>query len=257
MSYDSIAELYDAAFLWESEPAAILPVYRALGAPTRVLEVACGPARLLATLVAQGAVGVGIDISQPMLNLAQRRLAAVQGAAFELIRADAREFSLREPCGGAFCAVGSFGHLAGPNDAGRHLQAIRSALVPGATYAIRLPLQEIRDTPARGPNAHSAWQFQHAGEHFAYSWFGRGIDGRSAREIQVSRIECLTGPRAGGVIETDHEMRIWGWPSWCALLSAARFTQIAALDPTAGFAALPLDESLHAHPVAWHLIAPA
>ena len=88
MSYDSIAELYDAAFFWESEPDAILPVYRALGAPTRVLEVACGPARLLATLVAQGAVGVGIDISQPMLNLAQRRLAAVQSAAPPVKRRD-------------------------------------------------------------------------------------------------------------------------------------------------------------------------
>jgi hypothetical protein len=43
---------------------------------------------------------------------------------------------------------------------------------------------------------------------------------------------------------------------WCALLATAQFEQLASFDPNAGFRALPLDESLYDHPVAWHLIAP-
>jgi SAM-dependent methyltransferase len=255
MSYDAFAELYDAAFEWESEPEVMLPVYRALGSPRRVLEVACGPARLLATLVAQGAQGVGIDISRPMLRLARRRLAErSRGAAYLVVQADMREFALREPWGGAFCAVGSFGHLTTFDDAARHLRAMRRALAPGATYAVQLRLQPIRDTPARPPNAHSSWQFEHAGERLSYSWFGRGIDAPSARETQVSRIERLSGPDRGDVIETEHVMRIWDWPSWCALLRSERFEQRAAHDPGAGSRALPLDDSLHEHPLAWHLI---
>lgn len=255
MSYDAIAELYDAAFAWESEPEVMLPVYRALGSPRRVLEVACGPARLLGTVVAHGAQGVGIDISRPMLRLARWRLAERGHAeACLLVQADIREFALRAPCDGAFCAVGSFGHLTTFGDAARHLRALRRALAPGATYAVQLGLKPIRDTPARPPNAHSTWQFEHAGERLSYAWFGRGIDARTARETQVSRIERLSGPHRGDVIETEHVMRIWDWPSWCELLRSERFEQRAALDPNAGFRALPLDDSLHEHPVAWHLV---
>jgi SAM-dependent methyltransferase len=210
---------------------------------------------LLATLVAHGAEGIGIDISRPMLRLAQRRLAARDhSAACWLVQADIRQFALREPCGGAFCPVGSFGHLTTFDDAARHLRAMRRALAPGATYAVQQRLQPIRDTPARLPNAHSSWQFEHAGERLSYAWFGRGIDARSARETQVSRIERLSGPRSGEVIETEHVMRIWDWRSWCELLRSERFEQRAALDPGAGFRPLPLDESLHEHPVAWHLL---
>jgi SAM-dependent methyltransferase len=257
MSYDPIAALYDAAFAWESDPAIILPLYERLGRPPRVIEVACGPARLLASLVAEGAHGIGIDISAPMIELARQRLDAVRPNGFTLLNADIREFSLERPAGGAFCAVGSFGHLTTAVDAARHLATMRNALEPGALYAIQMRLQELRDTEARGPNAHSSWEFDDQGERLTYAWFGRGIDARSARETQVSRIEWLTGPKAGLVIETDHDMHIWDWPSWTGLLDAAGFTQVAALNPDRGFAELPLGESLYEYPVAWHLIVRA
>jgi SAM-dependent methyltransferase len=253
VSYDPIAALYDAAFAWESDPAVILPLYERMGRPPRVIEAACGPARLLASLVAEGAHGIGIDISAPMIELARRRLAELRPGGFTLLNADMGDFSLDRRAGGAFCAVGSFGHLATRDDAARHLAAMRDALEPGSIYAIQMRLQEVRDTAPRGPNQHSTWEFEFRGERLSYAWFGRGIDARSARETQVSRIEWLTGPRTGEVIETDHHMHIWDWASWTGLLQAAGFTQVAALDPNNAFAELPLGESLYEHPVAWHL----
>jgi SAM-dependent methyltransferase len=254
MSYDPIAALYDAAFAWESDPEIIVPLYERMGRPPRVIEVACGPARLLASLVAEGAHGIGIDISAPMIELARQRLTAERPDGFTLLNADIRDFSLDNPAGGAFCAVGSFGHLSTRDDAARHLAAIRNALEPRAIYAIQVRLQALRDTAARGPNAHSTWEFGYQGERLTYAWFGRGIDARSARETQVSRIEWLSGPRAGEVIETDHDMHIWDWASWTDLLRSAGFAQVAALDPRNAFAELPLGEPLYEHPVAWHLI---
>ena len=255
MSYDATAELYDEAFAWESDPAMIMPLYERLGRPRRVLEVACGPARLLAMLVSEGAFGIGIDISPRMVSLAERRLGAFRPGAFELIRGDMRDFVLESPVDGVFCAVGSFGHLATVQDARRHLLAMRAALAPGAPYAIQVRLQPVRDTDARGPNEHSTWEFEFDGERLSYAWFGRGIDARTAREVQVSRIEWLSGPRAGEVIETDHDMHIWDWPSWRDLLSSTGFRQLEALDPDRSFAEVPLGESLYEHPVVWHLIS--
>ena len=255
MSYDATAELYDAAFAWESDPGVILPLYERLGRPRRVLEVACGPARLLAMLVAEGAFGIGIDVSPRMVSLAERRLAAVRPGGFDVIRGDMRDFALDTPVDGAFCAVGSFGHLAAVEDARRHLAAMRAALAPGAVYAIQVRLQPVRDSEARGPNEHSAWEFEFDGERLSYTWFGRGIEARTAQEVQVARIEWLTGPRAGEVIEIDHDMHIWDWPSWRELLSSTGFRQVAALDPDRGFAAVPPGEALYEHPLAWHLIS--
>ena len=78
---------------------------------------------------------------------------------------------------------------------------------------------------------------------------------RRAR-FQVSRIEWLTGPRAGEVVEVDHDMHIWDWVSWTELLAATGFVQTAALDPNMSFEEIPLGEALYQHPVTWHLVTP-
>lgn len=254
MSYDATAELYEAAFAWESDPGMILPVYERLGRPRRTLEVACGPAWLLASLVAEGTHGIGIDVSAPMVALARRRLAAIRPEGFDVLQADMRGFTLDATADGAFCAVGSFAHLTTAADAARHLASMRGALAPGAFYAVQIGLQPLFDSGPHGPNEHSVWEFECRGERLTFAWFGRGIDARTGREIQVARIERLSGPRAGEILETEHDMHVWDWPSWRELLSSAGFVQIAALDPERSFAEVALGETLYEHPLAWHLI---
>lgn len=254
MSYDDIATAYDAAFAWESEPTAILPVWRELGEPQRVLEVGCGPARLLATLLTQGAYGVGIDISAPMLELARSRLAAT-GGHFELHRARMEDVVLEAGCDGAFCAAGTIGHLASREAAAAHLRRMAAILPAGGRYAVQLTLKPLRDTAPAIPNASNGWDFALAGETLRYSWYGLGIRAADRQELQRSRIEWLTGPRRGEVIETDHLMAIWDWRDWQQATAAAGFTPVAALNPGADCASLPLGPELEGRAQTWHVLA--
>lgn len=253
-AYDPIAALYDAAFAWESDPEVILPLYRHMGSPARVLEVCCGPARLLETLVAHGAHGTGIDISPAMLALARERFARLPADRYRLTEGDLTRDAPGSSFAGAFCAVGSFGHFDSAAKAAAHLALMYEALEPGALYAVQLGLKPLRDTGPRGPNEHSGWTFEIGAEQARYAWYGLGIDAAAQRETQVSEIEWLCGPRAGEIVRTEHPMRIWDWPHWCEAAETAGFEQVASLDPNDGFAELPLGEALYDHPVAWHLL---
>lgn len=253
MSYDDIASEYDAAFAWESDPDVILPVWNHLGRPSRVIEFACGPARLLSTLVATGAYGIGVDISVPMLALAREYLSAT-GGDFELHQARLEDFEAGEVCAGAFCAAGSFGHLHTRDAALAHLAKARRSLEEGGRYAIQLSLKPLVRTEPQVPNPSMGWEFGLNGETLRYTWYGTGIDPIAGQEVQRSRIEWLTGSRQGEVRENDHLMSIWDWDRWTDLIQTAGFTQISALDTTQGFRELDLGAGLHAHPQSWHIL---
>ena len=253
VGYDRIALQYDAAFDWESDPEEIVPVWEYLGKPRRVIEAACGPARLLATLVGRGIYGVGIDVSEPMLSLAAEHLEAA-GGSFELHLARMDEFELDQPCGGAFCAVGSFGHLSTRQAADAHLSKMHTAMAPGSRYAIQMRLQALRDTEASVPDGSNSWEFEFKGDSLRYSWYGTGIDSVAMQEVQRSRIEWLTGARRGDVIETDHLMAIWDWDRWQDIVHANGFEHIASIGTENNYRELELGPSLYGNPYAWHIL---
>lgn len=253
VSYDHITAEYDAAFAWESDPAVILPVWERLGRPARVIEFACGPARLLCTLVRNGVTGVGVDLSAPMLDLARQHLDAT-GGSYELYQAPMEAFRVDRPCGGAFCAVGSFGHLSTRAAALAHLQRARACLHERGRYAIQLSLKPLIRTEPRPDDAPGGWECSLDGETLRYAWYGTGIDPLARQEVQRCRIERLTGPRRGAVIEHDHLMAIWDWEDWSELIETAGFRQVAALDTNDGFRELPLGSGLHEHPQCWHVL---
>jgi SAM-dependent methyltransferase len=254
VGYDGIASEYDAAFAWESDPGVILPVWDHLGRPSRVIEFACGPARLLSTLVAKGTFGVGVDVSRPMIDLAREHL-QVMGGEFALHQARLEDFEVDPACGGAFCAVGSFGHLHTRDTALAHLKKARKSLTEGGRYAIQLSLKPLVRTEPQVPNETMGWEFGLNGETLRYTWYGTGVDPVARQEVQRSRIEWLTGSRQGEIIENDHVMAIWDWESWSELIRMAGFTQVAALDTKQSFHELPLGLELHEHPQSWHILA--
>jgi SAM-dependent methyltransferase len=253
MNYDQIVLPYDAAFDWDSERDSITPLWEYLGKPERMIETACGPARLLAILVNQGVYGVGIDISEPMLALAQEHLETSDGN-YELHLVSMEEFELNEPCGGAFCSVGSFGHLSTRQTAGAHLSKMHAALTPGSSYAIQMRLQPIRVTGPSVPDEHNSWEFELQGDTLRYTWYGTGIDPKVMQEVQRSRFEWLTGPLKGKVIETDHLMAIWDWDSWQEIVTASGFKHIASVDTSEDFRELELGPNLYGNPYAWHIL---
>jgi ubiquinone/menaquinone biosynthesis C-methylase UbiE len=252
-NYDDIAAEYDAAFTWESDPDVIVPVWNHLGRPLRVVEFACGPARLLSTLVAAGAFGVGVDVSGPMLDLAREHLEAT-GGAFALAQASLEEFTTDEAYGGAFCAVGSFGHLRNDEAALAHLTKVRDCMADGGRYAIQLSLKPLIRTETQILDASMGWEFRLNGETLRYVWYGTGIDPAEKQEVQRSRIEWLTGKRTGEVVEHDHVMAIWDWDSWSQLIRSAGFRQVSALDTSNGFRELQVGPQLHEHPQSWHFL---
>src|SRR5918912_795093 len=92
-----LAELYDA-FPFSDD----LPFYRRLAREqgARVLELCCGTGRLLVPLAEPGREIVGLDASEAMLRIAQRKLEQAGPSAAgraRLVRGDVRDFDLGEP----------------------------------------------------------------------------------------------------------------------------------------------------------------
>lgn len=130
-----------------------------------VLDLACGTGRLLAPLLRDGHVVVGLDRSAPMLARAAarvRRLAPGVRARAALLRADLRAFAFRSdgnpgrvpapsrdglragqarapstrgPFVFAVCAFHSIQHLTTDAELLKFLRAVRAALIPGGWFA--------------------------------------------------------------------------------------------------------------------------
>lgn len=254
VGYDAFATEYDAAFAWESEPDVILPVWYQLECPSRVIEFACGPARLLSTLVADGVFGIGVDVSKPMLALARQHLDAT-GGVFELHEARLEHFRSARACGGAFCAVGSFGHLNTRDAALDHLTRVRSSLEEGGRYAIQMSLKPLVGTEPQTPDPALGWEFGLNGETLRYAWYGTGVDPVARQELQRSRIEWLTGSRKGQVVEQDHLMAIWDYDTWQDLIHRGGFRQVSALDTNDDFRELRIGPELQEHAQVWHILS--
>ena len=50
------------------------------------------------------------------------------------------------------------------------------------------------------------------------------------RQRQRSKIEVLSGPRAGEVVEEQHLMTAWTWEAWNAAIAASPFELTAVYD---------------------------
>jgi SAM-dependent methyltransferase len=93
--YDAVAELHIAGSPVEGDVEFFRLLARETGGP--VLEVGCGTGRVAAALAGDGLEVVGVDLSGPMLRLAERRratLPAEVAARLEFVEADMTDFDL-------------------------------------------------------------------------------------------------------------------------------------------------------------------
>ena len=81
----------------------------------------------------------GFDLSQPMLDYAQRRLAR-RGLSANLFVADMADFQLERPVDAAFNTFNSFRHLLTEEAALSHLRCVAKALKTGGIYVLGLHL---------------------------------------------------------------------------------------------------------------------
>jgi SAM-dependent methyltransferase len=134
----ALAELYDL-FPFGAD----LPLYLELAAAQggNVLELCCGSGRVLVPLAQAGHRVVGLDISPPMLALAQAKLDAagpVVAARAQLVTGDLRSVDLGGGFDLAVLAVKSFAYLTERADQQRALAAIAAQLRPGGLLALDL-----------------------------------------------------------------------------------------------------------------------
>jgi len=157
--YDLLAPKFDFAPF--RTPAAVLEAtarhLQTMGDFAAALDVCCGTGagmEMLRPLCRERVVG--IDFSDPMLEVARRQVAGAPGQArLEFVRGDALEMPFDQEFDLAVC-FGALGHIA-RRDQDRFVQQVAQALKPGGRFVFptsyRPPLTSARLWLARGFNA--------------------------------------------------------------------------------------------------------
>jgi SAM-dependent methyltransferase len=193
-----------------------------------VLEPGCGSGRYLEAFARHGLEVVGIDSSPVMVELARGRLAK-SSLSGEAVLDEMTDFDLGRCFDGAVCAIATIQHLT-REELGRHLLCMARHLAVDARYMVQLALY---DPSGRQDIPSSRWQEARGDLSLRIDWTTEEVDLKSARARQHSRIEILSGPRRGEVVEEHHEMTAWTPESWSGALDGSRFTQFAVYDGSA------------------------
>ncbi len=196
--YEDDAELYDIAFDWDISDEADWLVERLQA--TIVLEPGCGGGRMLEALADRGC----------------------QVVVFE---ADMAHFDLARTFDGAVCPINTLLHLS-PAELGRHLHRMAQHLEPRTRYLVQVGLVEAGEVPSAG----SHWEASRGDTSLRVEWVDEELDLVSGTSRQRSRIEVLSGPRAGEIVEEVHEMTAWTPAAWAAAIAASPFEESATYD---------------------------
>ncbi len=142
--YDLIAPFYDVEHANFDEDIDLYLHYAEMQTGP-LLELACGTGRLLLPLAAQGHTLVGVDYSQPMLDIARRRVQQERlESQITLVQQDIRALNLDRQFSLAFIALGSFAHLTSRKAQQQALAAIRKQLTTGGTFILDISNADIR-----------------------------------------------------------------------------------------------------------------
>jgi SAM-dependent methyltransferase len=217
--YEDDAELYDIAFDWDISDEADWLVERMQA--TTVLEPGCGSGRMLEALADRGCQVVGIDRSPRMVELSRLRL----GTRGEVFEADMTHFDLGRTFDGAVCPINTLLHLS-PAELGRHLHRMSQHLERRSRYLVQVGLLG----PDEEPSAGSHWEASRGDTSLRVEWVDEEVDLVSGMSRQRSRIEVLSGPRAGEVVEELHEMTAWTPATWAEAIKASPFELVATYD---------------------------
>jgi SAM-dependent methyltransferase len=128
-----VAEWYDD---WLKEVTADKVFYSGFfhGFQGQVLELACGTGRLLIPVAESGVTIHGLDSSQHMLDVLQRKIADLNIEGIELYNQPMEEFSLLTQYDAIFVGGGSFQLLTSPESAAHSLECIREHLTDGGFF---------------------------------------------------------------------------------------------------------------------------
>jgi SAM-dependent methyltransferase len=116
-------------------------VAEAQRAGSPVLELGCGTGRILIPVAQAGVAVTGLDLSVPMLDIARRKVAALDADTqdrIELVEGDMRRFSLGRRFALAMIPFRAFLHLLTPEDERQALECIREHLADGGLLILNI-----------------------------------------------------------------------------------------------------------------------
>ena len=179
-SYSAFAEVYDA-LMDDVDYAAWAEYYlkliaRSGVAPKRLCDCACGTGALSVRFAARGIRVTGIDLSEEMLRIAQRRAMAA-GVQVMFARQDMRALELPRPVDALVCGCDGVNYLLDDDSLNAFFARARASIRPGGALAFDIS---------------SAWKLEHVlgngffGEErddIAYLWANRFDD--AARTVTM------------------------------------------------------------------------
>lgn len=256
--YNDLAWLYDAAFDWDIEDEVDWLIDQLGKGVTTILEPFCGSGRMFPPFARRGITVSGVDLSEEMLVRAAARMVSAGLPQPRTLRSDVRGFDLGDTFDGAICPINSFGYLLTGEDARRHLACVARHLRSGSKYLAQVGLRRLTDLSGTDEPDVGGWEVDHERGRIGAQWFGRAFDPETQVETQVARFTMLDGPDEGKVYEMDHQVRLWDWASWSALIETSPFTQVAAFDGrTGGRPELALSDAIEDKPLTWHELVKA
>ncbi|MDF1569162.1 MAG: methyltransferase domain-containing protein [Spirochaetaceae bacterium] len=111
-------------------------------APSKVLDVGCGPGRHSVELARRGFHVTGIDIHEPYLREAEKASCQLERNP-RFLKEDMRDFSFDEPFGGAISMFQSLGYFDDPEDDLRTCRSIFNALESGGWLIVEMDGKEV------------------------------------------------------------------------------------------------------------------
>ncbi len=106
-----------------------------------VLELACGTGRVLIPLAKEGIKITGLDASKEMLNIARKKIDALDRGTqsnIELVQEDMSGFDLHKTFSLIFCTFRSFQHLVTGEERGESLECVNRHLTEKGTFILHL-----------------------------------------------------------------------------------------------------------------------
>jgi SAM-dependent methyltransferase len=217
--YGEDAELYDIAFDWDLGPEVDWLLERFGPDCHSVLEPGCGSGRMLVALAGCGLDVAGIDVSPEKVELARRRAPDAFVAVGDMV-----EFDLGRTFDGAVCPINTLMHLE-PDELSRHFAAVARHLAAEGRYLVQVGI--IDPAVEHKP---SEWVAERGETKLRASWISEETDPATGRLRERSRIEVLSGSRAGEIVEDEHLMTAWTWDAWDAAIAASPFELTAVYD---------------------------
>jgi hypothetical protein len=135
------------------------------------------------------------------------------------------DFDLGRRFDAAVSPINTLLHLTS-DELARHLDCMARHLEQNGIYLVQVGLLD----PSGEKHPGSQWEERQGGTTLRCEWTDEELDFERGTSRQRSRIEVLSGDRAGEVLEEIHEMTLWTPTTWHHAIDASPFTEKGTYD---------------------------